>query len=73
MSVLYAVRFAYVTGLRVEGKQTHIPCKPKTLSTQELGRRATKCCRWEIMFIVRTVYASLPVTPPTPLIPLPCL
>jgi hypothetical protein len=28
------VRFAYITSLRVEGKQTHILCKPKTLGTE---------------------------------------
>jgi hypothetical protein len=45
------LRFAYVTSLRVEGKQTQILCKPKTLLTQELRQRATKYRRWEIMLI----------------------
>jgi hypothetical protein len=66
-----SVRFAYITSLLIEGKQTHILCKPKILPTQELRQRATKYCRWEIMFIVWTVYASLSVTTPNPLIPLP--
>jgi hypothetical protein len=44
------VRFAYVTSFRLEGKQTHMLCEPKTLPTKELGQRATKYCRWEIMF-----------------------
>jgi hypothetical protein len=65
------VRFAYVASLRVEGKQTHILCKPKTLPTQELRQRATKYSRWEIMKKVWAVYASLSATPPTPLTPLP--
>jgi hypothetical protein len=65
------VCFAYVTSLRVEGKQTHTLCKPNTLTTYELRQRATKYCRWEIMFIVWTVYVYLPANPPTPLIPLP--
>jgi hypothetical protein len=65
------VRFAYVTNLRVEGKQTHILCKPKTLPTYELRQRDTKYCRWEIMFIEWTLYTPLPATPPTPLIPFP--
>jgi hypothetical protein len=62
------VRFAYVTSLRVEGKQTHIICEPQTLPLSELRQRATKYCRWEIMFVVWTVYAFLSATP---LIPLP--
>jgi hypothetical protein len=66
------VRFTYVTSLRVEGKQTHVLCKPKT-STQEMRQRATKYCHWEIMFIVWTVYAPLSAAPPTPLIPLQCI
>jgi hypothetical protein len=45
------VRFACITSLRLEGKQTHILCKLKTISTQELRQRATKYCRWEIMFV----------------------
>jgi hypothetical protein len=65
------MRFAYVISLRVEGKQTPILCKPKTLQTQKLRQRATKYCRWEIMFIVWTVYASLSAVSPSPLIPLP--
>jgi hypothetical protein len=66
-------RLAYVTSLRVEGKQTHILCKPKTLPTKEMRQRATKYCSWEIMFIVCTVHASLNDTPPTALIHLPLL
>jgi hypothetical protein len=58
--------FAYVTSLRVERKQTHILCKPKTSRTQELRQRDTKYCRWEIMFIVRTVCGSLYAIPPNP-------
>jgi hypothetical protein len=54
------LHFTYITSLQVEGK-------PETLLTQELGHQATKYCHWE-MFIVWTVYASLPATP---LIPLP--
>jgi hypothetical protein len=65
------VHFAYVTSSRVEGKQTHILCKPKTLPTEELRQRDTKYCRWEIMFLVWTVYASLSATPPTPFDPIP--
>jgi hypothetical protein len=49
----------------------NVLCKPKTLATDELRQRATKYWRWEIMSIVRIVYASLSVAPPTPLIPLP--
>jgi hypothetical protein len=30
------VLFAYITNLRVEGKQMHILCKPQTLPTEEL-------------------------------------
>jgi hypothetical protein len=33
---------AYVTSLRVEGKQTHILCKPKKISKQKMRQRATK-------------------------------
>jgi hypothetical protein len=66
-----AVSFAYVTSLWVEGNQMHMLCKPKTLSIQELRRPATNYCRWEIMFIVWTVYTSSSAAPPTPLIPLP--
>jgi hypothetical protein len=36
-----------------------------------MRQRATKYCRWEIMFIVWTVYVSLSAAPPTPLIPMP--
>jgi hypothetical protein len=35
-----------------------------------MRQRAAKYCRWEIMFIVWTAYASLPAAPPDPLIPL---
>jgi hypothetical protein len=45
------VRFAYVSILLVEGKQTHILLKPKTLSTQEKRERATRHCPWEIMLL----------------------
>jgi hypothetical protein len=65
------VHFANVTSLRVEGKQAHILCKPKTLPTKELIQRATKYCRCEIIFTVWTEYAALSATAPTPLIPLP--
>jgi hypothetical protein len=57
------MRFAYVTSLRAEGKQTHILYKPKTLATQEMRQRATKYCHWEIMLIVYTVHAPLSATP----------
>jgi hypothetical protein len=43
------VRFAYVTSVCVEEKQTHIQCKPKALPMQELRQRATMYCHWEIM------------------------
>jgi hypothetical protein len=62
-----AVRFAYVTSLQLE---THILRNPKTLPASELRQRATKYCRWEVMFVVWTVFASLPATP---LIPLPII
>jgi hypothetical protein len=65
------VRFAYVTNLRIEGKQTHILCNPNTLPIQEPRQRATKYCSWEIMFIVWAIYASLPATPSAPLITVP--
>jgi hypothetical protein len=52
------VHFAYITSLWVEVKQTHILCKPKTLSTQEMRQQVTKYCCWEMMFMVWTVYAS---------------
>jgi hypothetical protein len=52
------VRYAYVTSLSVEGKQTHILCKPKTLPTYELRQRTTTYCHWEIKFIVWKVYVS---------------
>jgi hypothetical protein len=62
------VRFGCVTMLRVEGKQTHILRKPKTLATREMRQRATKYCHWEIMFTVWAVYASLNASPLAPLI-----
>jgi hypothetical protein len=33
-------RFAYVTRLREEGRQTHVVWKPKTLPTQDSRQRA---------------------------------
>jgi hypothetical protein len=66
-----SVRFAYVTSLRAEGKQTHILCKPKTLSAKELRQRETKYCRWEVLFTAWTEKASVPAPPPSPLSPLP--
>jgi hypothetical protein len=68
-----SVRFAYVTCLRVEGKQIHILRERKTLPTQELRQRATKYCSWKIMSKGWTVHASLSATPPASLIPLPLL
>jgi hypothetical protein len=65
------VRFAYVASLRVEGKETHILCKPKTLPTQEMRQPATKYRRWEIVFVVWTENDSLSASPPSPLIPWP--
>jgi hypothetical protein len=64
------VRFAHVTSLRVEGKQTHILCNPKTLLTHELRQRSTKYCRWEIMFIYGQRMLPYLIPFPTPLIPL---
>jgi hypothetical protein len=64
------VCFAYVTSLQVEGKQTHILHKPKTLLTYKLRQRATKYCHWEIMFTVWTLYASLSTSPTNPSDPL---
>jgi hypothetical protein len=66
------VRFAYVTSLRMKGKRTHVPCKPKTLPTYEVAQRAEKYCHWEIMFVVWTECASLSATPSNSLIHLPC-
>jgi hypothetical protein len=66
-----SVRFVYVTNLRVEGKQTHILCETKTLSTQEMRQWATRYCRWEIISRIWVVYASLSASPPTSLISLP--
>jgi hypothetical protein len=60
------VRFSYVTILRVEEIQAHMLLKPKTLPVTA----SYKYCRWEILLVVWTVYVSLPVTLPTPLIPL---
>jgi hypothetical protein len=60
------VYFANVTSLWVEGRQTHILYKTKTLLTQELRQQATKYCCWEIMFIIWTGYASLYAAPPNP-------
>jgi hypothetical protein len=60
------VRFAYVTSLWVERKQTRILCTPQTLPTQELRQRDTKYCRWGMMFMAWTVYVSLSATPPKP-------
>jgi hypothetical protein len=65
-----AVRYAHVTTLLVEGKQTHIPCKPKTLPTQEMRQWATNCCGWEIMLKVWTENASPSARPSNPM-PLP--
>jgi hypothetical protein len=65
-----SVRFAYVTSLRVEGKQKHMMREPEALPTQEMRQRATKYCRWEIMFVVWTVYASLSATHSHPFDPL---
>jgi hypothetical protein len=49
-------------------------CKPKTLLAQEMRQRATKCCRWEIIFMVCTIQASLsPAAPPPPRSPCPLL
>jgi hypothetical protein len=53
-----------------KGKLMHILQKPKT-STQEIRQQVTKYCCWEIMIIVRIVYASSSAAPPTPLITLP--
>jgi hypothetical protein len=63
------VRFAYVTSLWVEGKQTHVLCKLKTLLKQETRQRAAKNRRREIMLREWTVCASLSAAPPTPLFP----
>jgi hypothetical protein len=64
------VSLAYVTSLRVEGKQTHILCKSKTLSTQEMRQRTRKYCRWEIMFLYEQYMLPYLLPLPTPLIPL---
>lgn len=42
-------------------------CNYKT-KVYELRKQATKCCCWEVMVLVWTVYAFLPFTPPTSLI-----
>lgn len=70
------VHFSCVTSLRVEGKQMLTAyCVNQSYyrhgKTQKLRQRGTKYCRWEIMLKVRQENASLRVTPPTPLIPLP--
>jgi hypothetical protein len=64
------LRLAYVTILRLEGKQIHILCTSKTLPMKELRWRATKYCSWEITFIVWAIYASLAAFTVTHLIPL---
>jgi uncharacterized membrane protein len=60
------VRFAYVTSLWVNGKQTHILHK----KTKDIIDIATETASYKVgllplgtMFIVRTVHASLPATP----------
>jgi hypothetical protein len=60
-----SVSFINVNSLRTEGKQKHVLCKPKTSPAQEMRQRAQMYCRWEILFTVFTVHASLPATPPT--------
>jgi hypothetical protein len=54
-----SMRFAYVTSLLVEGKQTYILCKPKTLPTQEMRWRATKYCHWDL-FCLKNGQKMLP-------------
>jgi hypothetical protein len=49
------VRFSYLSGLRVEGKQMHILSKVKTL----LETASCNYCRWEIMFVVWKIYTAL--------------
>jgi hypothetical protein len=65
------LRFACVINLQVEGKETPVLCEKKTLQIQELKQRAAKYCRWELMFVLWTVFACLSATPPIPVIPLP--
>jgi hypothetical protein len=63
------VRFACVTKLRAEGKQTHVLYKAKTLETQD-RQRATERCPCEILFRVRVVHAFLSAAIPTSLAPM---
>jgi hypothetical protein len=60
------VCFAYVTSLRVEWKQMHILCKPKTLPETV----SYKLLPLDKMFIVWVVHASLSAAPHNSLIPL---
>lgn len=53
--------FAYVTKLRTEGKLMHIV----NARSKDISDVGTETASWEMMFIVWTVYASLPATPPT--------
>jgi hypothetical protein len=62
-----SVRFAYVTSLRVEGKEMHILCKANILPTQEMRQRAPLGNN----VFVWSVDDSLSAIPPTPLIPVP--
>jgi hypothetical protein len=55
------VRIANVTTLCVEGKQKLIFCKAKS-STQEMRQRATKYCRWGVLFIAWAVIVTLRTT-----------
>lgn len=55
-------RSAYVTSFLAEGNQSQVTCTPNTLPT--------KYSLCQIMFIVRTVYASLSAPPRTALSPL---
>jgi hypothetical protein len=65
------MHFTHVTSFMVEGTQTYILRKPKISPIYELRQRTTKYSQWEIMFIMWTVNASVPATPPAPLIILP--
>jgi hypothetical protein len=62
------VRFAYVTSLRVEGKQTHILCRPKILPTGTETARNKLLPLGNNVYSMDSTYASLSATP---LIPLP--
>jgi hypothetical protein len=66
-----AVRFAYVTSLRVGEKQTRILRKPKTLPTYEMRQlRRTAAGKWSWYGQCKLPYLLPPPLPPLILLPI---